>query len=251
MSNNHAGNGGDGGFANGGDGGSAGAPGGNGGNGGSAAGGNGGPGGYGGAIYSSGVLSVSDSTLNANSTGNGGNGGTAAGGDGAKGNDPNGKGGDGGSANALAASGGTGTAIYQWAGHVDAINDTVTNNSGGNGGDSTSMGGEGGDGGCGAAGGSGGNAGAGSETLARRRSGSITEQRRLRRVRPSRAILMASAAAAQPLAVPVAPMAVFAPRGLDRKSWKGAWEGSDILRTRPAPFCARRGRARSGRSAAW
>ena len=163
LTNNRAGNGGKGGDAAAGAGGNGGSgnPGGNGGSGGAATGGNGGPGGYGGAIYSSGVLSVSNSTLDSNGTGNGGNGGTATGGAGGHGADNFGIGGNGGSANTLAASGGTGTAIYQWGGHADILSASVTNNSGGNGGGSTSTGGNGGDGGCSGNGGNGGNSGAG------------------------------------------------------------------------------------------
>lgn len=163
LSDNRAGDGGTGGQASGGDG--ADAPtgsGGNGGNGGIATGGNGGPGGYGGAIYSSGVLSITNSTFAENRTGRGGDGGTASGGDGGDGANSGGAGGNGGSSNTLAASGGTGLAVYQWGGHADILNSTVSDNAGGNGGDSSSSSGSGGNGGCEGAAGSAGSAGAGS-----------------------------------------------------------------------------------------
>ena len=159
LQNNYAGDGGLGGEADGGKGGdgAAGAPGGNGGYGGGATGGQGGDGGRAGAIFSTGTLTVNDTTIDSNYAGNGADVGTAVAGMGGHGADDNGVGGHGGGANSwFSGSGGEGGAVYLSSGVANFTNDTISNNVAGDSGNASATGGAGGDGGCSGTGGSGG-----------------------------------------------------------------------------------------------
>jgi hypothetical protein len=161
LSNNQAGQGGRGGDATGGDGGHGlfGTPGGNGGNGGHANPGVGGFGGDGGAIYSSGSLKVTNSTLDDNRAGDGADMGTADGGDGGNGASEEGNGGDGGSSNAFFGGfGGEGGAVYQSGSSAVFDFAAFIDNTAGDGGDATAGPGNGGHAGCDGDGGNGGGA---------------------------------------------------------------------------------------------